>query len=294
MSRTTTAAAAVALALSLAACSGGGAGPGPTGDDEFGNSSTPAVPSTSKGDAAGSSGGSTTGDSAEGGPTEGDAEGPGGPSASSSPTNTGTPFDPEEFTAKLEAAIETDSTVRIDVTMTAGGQETATATGVQDLANDALDMQVDMNGQELGYRLVDGRYYLAQPPKWVPVTEESTNPLIEQALDQVQPLSMRKQLDAFIAGVEDAGDKGTEEIDGVETRHYTAAIDTATAREHLGTKQDPNAPETLTYDIWLDEDDRIRKMVLTQEGSRATLTAKDWGEPVDITAPKDSELARAS
>jgi len=188
--------------------------------------------------------------------------------------------------------VDANPTVQIDVTVTAGGQEIATATGQQDLANDSLDMQVDMNGQELGYRLVDGQYYLSQPPKWVPVTEDSTNPLIKQALEQVQPLSMRKQFDAFVAGVEDAGDKGTEEIDGVETRHYTATVDTTKAYEQLGTKRDPNAPDSLIYDVWLDEDDLIRQLVLTQEGSKATLRATDWGEPVDIDTPKDSELAQ--
>ena len=105
---------------------------------------------------------------------------------------------------------------------------------------------------------------------------------------------MRKQFDAFVAGVEKAGDKGTEEIDGVQTRHYTATVDTAKAYEQLGTKVDPNAPESLIYDVWLDEDDLIRQMVLTQEGSKATLSAKDWGEPVSIEKPADSELAEVN
>lgn len=210
---------------------------------------------------------------------------------SSTSTDTGTPFDPDEFTGKLKASVEENPTVTIDVTASLDGEQDVTATGKQDLENDALDMEVEMAGQQMGYRLVDGQYYLSQPPKWVPVTEDSTNPLIKQTLETVQLLSMRKQFDAFVAGVEKAGDKGTEEIDGVQTRHYTATVNTDKAYEELDADKDPNAPETLVYDVWLDDDDLIRQMQFTQDGAEATLKAKDWGEPVDIAKPKDSEIS---
>lgn len=284
---TTTAAAAAALALALSACGGDG-GPGPV----EGNSSTPAAPSTSDGDPNVSMPSGTAADDPEVGndkdSEDGDAE---ETKPSSTSTDTGTPFDPDEFTGKLKKSVEENPTVAIDVTATLDGEQDLTATGTQDLENDALDMEVEMAGQQMGYRLVDGQYYLSQPPKWVPVTEDSTNPLIKQTLETVQLLSMRKQFDAFVAGVEKAGDKGTEEVDGVQTRHYTATVNTDQAYEELDAEKDPNAPETLIYDVWLDDDDLIRKMQFTQDGAKATLTAKDWGEPVDIAKPKDSEIA---
>ncbi|WP_435202282.1 LppX_LprAFG lipoprotein [Janibacter sp. GS2] len=298
---TTTAAATAALTLALTACGGGG-GPGPTAGDGFDNSSTPAAPSTSDGEPnstpppSASPTATSSQDSTDEGTsaTTADADPSATDGTSSTSTNTGTPFDPDEFTDTLEKAVDANPTVHIDVTVTAGGQESATASGRQDLANDSLDMQVKTDGQQLGYRLVNGQYYLAQPPKWVPVTEDSTNPLVKQALEQVQLLSMRTQFDAFVAGVEKAGDKGTEKIDGVTTRHYTATVNTDKAYEQLGTDKDPNAPDSLIYDVWLDEDDLIRQMTFTQDGSTATLVAKDWGEPVDITKPKDSEIAGTS
>lgn len=303
---TTTAAAAAAFAMALSAC-GGDSGPGPT----EGNSSTPAAPSTSDGDPNSStpSGTAAADDDPEMGEDEDsdteseadtntedeDSEDDSGEEdeekPSSTSTDTGTPFDPDEFTGKLKDSVEENPTVNIDVTATLDGEQDVTATGTQDLENDALDMEVDMAGQQLGYRLVDGQYYLSQPPKWVPVTEDSTNPLIKQTLETVQLLSMRKQFDAFVAGVEKAGDKGTEEIDGVETRHYTATVNTDKAYGELDADKDPNAPETLIYDVWLDEDDLIRQMQFTQDGAEATLVAKDWGEPVDISKPKDSEIS---
>lgn len=246
--------AAAALALTLTACAGGDAGPGPT--------------------AAQSASTSTAAES----PT-------------STPTNTGEPFDPEEFTGRLAAAVEENPTVAIDVQVKLDEKTTATAKGIQDLGRNALDMDVDLGGQQLGYLLVDGQYYLAQPPKWVPVTEDSDNPLIEQTLQQIQILSMRNQLDAFIAGVEKAGIKGEEEIDGVTTTHYTATVNTEKSLNALDMDKAAGTPDTVIYDVWLDEEDLIRKMSFSQNGALATMTATNWGEPITIEAPAESELA---
>lgn len=282
--------AAIALtattALALSACGGDG-GPGPTagsGDDSVSNSSTP-TPGGDKGSTPGGTSTSSPRTTSDGSdePTLSDSS----PSSSSTTTNTGEPFDAKEFTDRLEAAVDANPTVKIDVRF---GPD-ATASGYQDLADDALEMDVDAGGQQMTYRLVDGQYYLAQPPKWFEVTEDSTNPLVKRALDQTALLSMRTQLDAFIAGVESAGDKGDEQVDGVRTRHYTATVRTADVRKELGLEADPDAPPTMTYDVWLDEDDLIRKMSFTQGGADAVLTASEWGEPVSITKPKSSELA---
>lgn len=263
---------ALATALTLSACGGDG-GPGPTagtGGGSVSNSSTPT-------------------------PGGGKDSTPGGSSTSSprsTSTDTGAPFDAAEFTDRLEAAVDANPTVKIDVTAKIAGQSQASATGVQDLSADSLDMDVSLAGQQLGYRLVDGQYYLAQPPKWVKVDENSTNPLVKTTIDQVQILSMRRQLDAFVAGVEKAGNKGTEDVGGVSTTHYTATVDTATSLRELGMKPAQGAPETVIYDVWLDEDDLIRRMEFTLNGATARLLASEWGEPVSITAPSGSQLAK--
>ena len=267
---------ALATTLTLSACGGDG-GPGPTagtGGDSVSNSSTP-----------------TPGGGKDSTPTLSNSTKSSSTSSSTS-TDTGAPFDAAEFTDRLEAAVDANPTVKIDVTAKIAGQSQASATGVQDLSADSLDMDVSLAGQQLGYRLVDGQYYLAQPPKWVKVDEDSTNPLVKTTIDQVQILSMRRQLDAFVAGVEKAGNKGTEDVGGVSTTHYTATVDTATSMRELGMKPSPGAPETVIYDVWLDEDDLIRRMEFTLNGATARLLASEWGEPVSITAPSGSELAK--
>lgn len=300
---TTAAAAAATLALTLTACGGGDGGPGPT--EGSGNSTTWATPSSSDDAKKGSSSGPSVGNSSPTSTTSSSSSATStataadsssssaSSSTASSSTNTGKPFDAEEFTTKIEDAIDANPSASIEVLLTVDGSQSGSATGVQDLQNEALDMDLSFGGQELGYRLVDGKYYLAQGEKWIPVTEGSTHKVVENALDQAELLSLRTQLDAFIAGVEKAGDKGSEEIGGVKTTHYTATVDTAKAYESLGITQDAGTPETMIYDVWLDEDDLIRRMSFTQEGSEAVMTAKDWGKPVDIAKPKDSEIVQA-
>lgn len=275
---------AAAATLALAACGGDG-GPGPTAGAGSTSKDAPITsggPATSSGTASSTSGSGSTSSTAK----SSTATSP----ASTTSTDTGEPFDAKEFTDRLEAAVDKKPTVKIDVKF---GPD-ATASGTQDLANNTLEMDVDAGGQQMNYRLVDGQYYLAQPPKWVAVDEASTNPLVKKALEQTALLSMQTQLDAFVAGVQSAGVKGTEDIDGVSTTHYTATVRTADVRKELGLAADPNAPETMIYDVWLDGDDLIRKMSFTQNGANAVLTASDWGKPVSITKPTGSQLAKAN
>lgn len=274
---------AAALALTIAGCADGGAGPGPTAPQ---NESTPAAPSTSSAapseDEPTQSGSSADDDSSTASPQE----------SSSTPTDTGKPFDPDEFTGKLEAAVDETPTVHIDVEVRMGESTNATASGAQDLARNALDMDVDLGGQQLGYLLVDGQYYLAQPPKWVPVDKDSDNPMVGQTLQQIQILSMRNQLDAFVAGLEKAGIKGKEKVGGARTTHYTASVDSQRALAELGMEKAPGTAEKILYDVWLDGDDLIRKMSFSANGVSAEVTASEWGQPVDISKPKSSEIAR--
>lgn len=278
---------ATAAVLALVACGGDEGGPGPTaGSGDTSNEWTP----TPGGDGSTSATSSSSTQSPSS--TSDRSSGSAAPTTSSTSTYTGTPFDPQEFTSRLEKAVEKDPTVSIEISVSSDGQETVNAAGSQDLSDESLEMELDLGeGQQVTYRQVDGEVYLSQPPQWVPVTEDSSNPLIEQALDQVALLSMRKHFDAFIAGVEKAGNKGTEEIDGTTTTHYTATVSTKKALAELDQPSE-GTPETVIYDVWLDDKDLIRQMTFTLDGLEATLTAKDWGKPLDIQKPKESELAQ--
>ncbi len=214
---------------------------------------------------------------------------PGSPS--STPTDTGTPFDVNDFTGRLRAAVKDYPTADVHVTVQLSDGQTATASGTQDIERDEMEMDVDVAGQKMTYRLVDGIYYMSQPPKWVRIDPKTAQPAQKEILDQFTVLSMKRQLDGFVAGVVAAGDKGAEEIEGVQTTHYTATVDVEKAVKAMGGTFSEGSPEQVIYDVWLDDKDLIARMDLNLNGAKATLSATRWGEPVDLKAPADSELA---
>jgi hypothetical protein len=64
------------------------------------------------------------------------------------------------------------------------------------------------------------------------------------------------------------------------------------ALEAQGSSAVPGMPETITYQVWLDGQDRMRRMRLDIQGTRLQIDISDWGEPVDITAPPRSALVK--
>lgn len=275
------------LALAAASC-GSGAQTTAETDASATRSATPTDPVPWETASSGSSDGSGT--------STPSSSGSKGASSTSrtfpSPSDTGAPFDREDFVEGMRRAVAEAPTAEIDVDVVIDGEIGASATGSQDVDADALDMEVDIGGQTLAYRYVDGRYYLAQPPKWVEVDEDSADPTVQTTLEQIEVLSMKRQLTAFAAGVTSVGDKGTEDVNGTQTTHYVAQVDTSKALGAIDMTPAPGTPESVLYDVWLDEDDLIRKMSFTQGDVEATMLADRWGEPVDIQAPDDSEIAQ--
>jgi hypothetical protein len=52
-------------------------------------------------------------------------------------------------------------------------------------------------------------------------------------------------------------------------------------------------PKTLTYLVWLDEKDRMRKVTFDVMGISAVATLSGYGEPVEITAPPADQTVEA-
>ena len=52
-------------------------------------------------------------------------------------------------------------------------------------------------------------------------------------------------------------------------------------------------PDTITYDMWLDDEDQIRKVTFSVAGVKADMTMSKYGEPVDITAPAAADTVKA-
>lgn len=267
----------LALAVTTASCSSGDTADG-SGEPASDGTSSAADPSSTT-SASGSSG-SASGSSGDGAPT----------APTQDPSDTGDPFDHTELTERMRRAVDAAPTAHVFLTAESGTGK-ATAEGDQDLSSGDMDMDIDLGGQKAHFRLVDGTYYVEQGPKWAVIDEDTDDPVQQPLVTQARAFSLKRQFDAFTAGVVEAGSKGEDEVDGVATTHYTATVDVDEALAVNGEERQPGQADTLVYDVWLDEEDHIRRFDFEQTGLRLSMTADDWGVPVDIEKPADADLA---
>ncbi|MEU6302167.1 LppX_LprAFG lipoprotein [Streptomyces chartreusis] len=115
---------------------------------------------------------------------------------------------------------------------------------------------------------------------------------------------------AFLAGAPDAKRVGDEEIDGTGTTHYTGTAAVDELRASLDEVEDKSAREgrrrsldqyekagvdELTLDVWIDGDDRVRRLRTQGFGRHGeldlTVTFLDYGKPVTVRAPRPGDTA---
>ncbi|MGA7758954.1 MAG: hypothetical protein WBL31_05080 [Ilumatobacteraceae bacterium] len=101
---------------------------------------------------------------------------------------------------------------------------------------------------------------------------------------------------------DNAVELGTEEIDGVTVRHYEVTVDLAEAiaaapqaaeqfDAELG-ELDAALPETVTYDVWVTEDNQLRRaafdVTVADQTVSMVLDMTTSSEPLDLQVPADT------
>jgi hypothetical protein len=135
-------------------------------------------------------------------------------------------------------------------------------------------------------------------------------------LEQLGTSDPREVLDALQAVTSDIETVGTEELRGVETTHYHAAVDPLKLAK-ASDLEGESAPESLLdrvtganglkeipVDVWLDANGLVRKLSMafsatdagTSQTTGATMSFElwDYGESVDIELPPAAQVADAS
>lgn len=112
-------------------------------------------------------------------------------------------------------------------------------------------------------------------------------------------------LEILKGAADDVEEVGSEEVRGVPTTHYRATISLERALENLDEEARERvrayfqgAAETLTTDVWLDDEGLLRRMTMefdaSAEGSISTISMTmelfDYGEPVEIEIPPDDRV----
>ncbi|HET6654332.1 MAG TPA: LppX_LprAFG lipoprotein [Nocardioides sp.] len=206
-------------------------------------------------------------------------------------------YDAAELLDRMKAAIADNESAHVTMEMT-GGQQMS-GEGDVSYAGDETAMQMNMQIPQMGsgtmeMRMIDGVIYMAMPPltpkgKFFEIdTNDPNSPFGDLGgVTQGDPLAT---FDAFDAGLEDARYVGEEDVDGEQLDHYVLTVDAEKAAEAQGQQTQPGMPETITYDMWIDDEDLMRRIEfdlgdVAGGGGGMVMTMSDWGTPVTVKAP---------
>lgn len=240
-----------------------------------------------------------------GGDAEPAAESP--PASASSPAEpespaaespgTGEAVDPEQLLDDMKAAIEEQQSAHLTMEVTGSSQQMS-GEGDVSYAGDRTEMQLTMSNPDsagtIEVRLVGQVMYISIPPmtpegKFVELDLNDPNSPFGD-LKGMTPGDPLQSFEAFDAGLQKVAYIGEEEVDGETLDHYLLTVDAKKAAEAQGQTFQPGMPEVVTYDLWLDEQNLMRRIELEQAQGSLVMTMSDWGEPVTVKAPPAADI----
>ncbi len=215
--------------------------------------------------------------------------------------NDGGSWDEETLAPAMVAAMAEQETGRFTMTTTGGGADVE-AEGVMSLRSGGQDMAMTMSGATLGVqsmemRMVDGVVYLSMPPmtpkgKFFEIDPGDAGSPFSGMTDQMR-VDPRESLKAFESGLREVEYLGEEPVDGESLERYRLTVDFAAAAKAQGLPRTQGAPETVAYDVWLDDDALLRRMQLEMMQVSMVMEMSGWGEPVRIQAPPRRQIVQA-
>jgi hypothetical protein len=204
--------------------------------------------------------------------------------------------DTEEFMERLRSpGADTLGSFSLAMEMDLEGQAMSME-GVADLRGEDPAMDISMTVPGMGALemiLVDGSMFIAVPGvtqegQFIQMTQEELG--MAGGGDLTGAVDMDRTWDAWEAGTESVTFVGVEDVDGDPMEHFRLEVDTESAMDASGETQGPGMPPTITYDVWVDDDDLMRQLDFELDGVTVELRIDDWGEPVDVQAPEESDL----
>jgi LppX_LprAFG lipoprotein len=203
----------------------------------------------------------------------------------------GDTVDPDDFVTAMMAAMDDATTAHIDLALEGSGQN-LTAEGDIDYAKTPAEMKLTMSIPQLGdgieMLLVDGVIYVQTPGfgdgKYIKTDlDDPSNPLGSNLTDQIDPREQFKNMQEALKSVTF---EGTEKIDGEDLQRYTLVLDGSKVPNQEGTTM----PDEIEYDVWLDDDNRLRQLSIDTAGVVVKSTISDWGKDVTIRAPQANQI----
>lgn len=215
----------------------------------------------------------------------GDATAPGGLAPGDS-------VPPSEFMTKLRVAQEDFPSVRVRLDLT--GPQSVSVEGDMDTrgGQKVRATVTDPEAGEIEVIALAGRMWVRMPDvlgtdAWYVVSEEQ---IVEFELeDLVAELEYSEMWVAWDTGATAIKYVGSADRDGQRRYHYTVSVDMAAALEAQGEPVPPLMPESVRYDVYLDEEDLMREVSFEVLGMRGQMVMSDWGtEDLGIEEPEES------
>lgn len=218
----------------------------------------------------------------------------------------GEEVDPGEFVQTVSGGLEASTTAHLTMKMSAGAAGDMSAEGDVDYTTTPPDVAMTMSlptaGGEMDMRMVDGIFYLSMGEltegKFWKLDPSDPDGLfgdlgLSGMVDQMDP---GKALASMEDGISEVVYVGEE--DGLD--RYELTIDMQQMLESMDADLPRGAmdqmPESVSYDLWLDDQGRFTKMSLDElplGGSTGSMemTMSGWGEDVSIDAPPEDQVA---
>lgn len=202
----------------------------------------------------------------------------------------------EEFLAMLQSPGEDVlSSYTISMEMETEGQQ-LTMDGAVDLSGGDTRMQITMAMPEMGtveMIYADGDAYMTVPG----VTPEGMYLLAPADLlgdsADLDEVDVSAQWDVWEEGAQEVVFLGEEDVDGEQMRRYQVTVDADAALAASGDEAAATSlglEDEIVYDVWLDGDDLMRKMVFDTAGETLEMRMDDWGQDQDIQVPEPDQV----
>jgi len=162
-------------------------------------------------------------------------------------------------------------------------------------------MRMTMTMAQLGngkmeLRFVDGILYLNIPKvtpagKFIRVDpQDRNNPLSKNFGSLSEQMNPLNSFAAMKQGVRKVRYVGNETVNGTPTDHYVVTVDSAALTRAMKQQQVGALPKQLTYNMWLDQQNLLRRMRFQVQGLTTEMNVSRWGEPVHVQAPPQSKV----
>ncbi|MEU7717485.1 DUF1396 domain-containing protein [Streptomyces tibetensis] len=209
---------------------------------------------------------------------------------------------PESGRVQGEASMRLKPTVAMSMKMTAPDQAAGESVEIR-----LVDKAMYLGGGAEMAKEMDGK-------RWLKFDLSGSD--AAKDLDKMGSPSQAEQNPAaestFLKGAKDVKKVGSEQVDGVETTHYTGTAtladlraslkddkaETRKQREKSIKQYEKLGVDKLTMDLWVDGEDHTKQFRMKGQADKGpmdmTITFLDYNKPVTVTAPPAKDVADLS